>query len=43
MTARTEAGIADLQHAVKLDSLNANSYHVLGFGSYLAAIYAQWG
>jgi TolB-like protein len=39
MTGRTEAGIADLQHAVKLDPLNANSYHVLGFGSYLAHRY----
>ncbi len=39
MTGSTEAGIADLQHAVKLDPLNANSYHVLGFGSYLAHRY----
>ncbi len=41
LTGRTEAGIADLQHAVKLDPLNANSYHVLGFGSYLAHRYEE--
>jgi tetratricopeptide (TPR) repeat protein len=39
ITGRIDAGIADLQHAVKLDPLNANSYHVLGFGSYLAHRY----
>jgi TolB-like protein len=40
-TGRTEAGLADLQHGVKLDPLNAVSYHVLGFGSYLAHRYDE--
>jgi TolB-like protein len=41
MTGRTEAGLAELRQAVKLDPLNSVTYHVLGFGSYLAHRYEE--
>ena len=41
MTGHTEAGLADLRHAVKLDPLNAISSPLLGFGSYLAHRYEE--
>ena len=37
----TEAGIADLKHAVTLDPLNANAHRVLGRGLYLAHRYEE--
>ena len=41
MTGRVDAGLRDLRHAVELDPLNALSYHVLGFGAYLAHRYEE--
>jgi len=38
---RNDAGIADLQHAVTLDPLNALTHHLLGFGLYLAHRFEQ--
>jgi len=38
---RNDAGIADLQHAVTLDPLNALTHHMLGFGLYMAHRFEQ--
>jgi TolB-like protein len=41
MTGRAEAGLADLRRAITLDPLNALTYHILGFGLYLAHRYEE--